>query len=238
LEITPDDLKDDFKSKKKLVVKDQMFGEGGKLFLPVIRSNRNDFTQCEHLIGMVLGGGRCSSYDTRPTACRIFEPGGHMCQTLRQAWLVHQDKVVWERLAHPEYSHDEAVYAVVANSNCLNVYSKDHHILESLGTGPDYVHLRRVRDEEQRAKETKVEYATLDLPKDTVSLVERKRMYRPVGDFRKAHIAHEGKGIDPSTSFAAQAERNVLATRRRKVAAAKTRAAESPRPKRTKTKTR
>lgn len=209
LEITANDLKDDFKSTQKLVVKDQMFGEGGRLFLPVIRGE-NAFTQCEHLSGQVLECAACGCYDTRPTACRIFEPGGAQCQQARQAWLVHKDKVMWEKKLHPEYSNDEAVYAVVARDNCLSVYSKDNHILESLGTGPDYIHLRKLRDEDLHQKETKAECATLDLPTDFVAQAERKRMACPAGKDRRAR---ECLGIELKTK-------------------------KSPRPKRTKTKTR
>lgn len=197
LEILPNDLKDDFKSKQKLVVKDQMLERGGRLFLPVIRGE-NAFTQCEHLSGQVLESAACGCYDTRPTACRIFEPGGAMCQQARQAWLVHKDKVMWEKKLHPEYSNDEAVYAVVARDNCLSTFSRDNHILESLGTGPDYIHLRKLRDEELHLKSAKVECSTLDLPKDCLVQKGRKRKARTSTDFRAQHVAHKGKGIDPT----------------------------------------
>lgn len=186
LEITPEDLKDDFKSKQKLAVKDQMHGEGGKLFLPVVRGS-NDFTQCEHLLGTVLESAACGCYDTRPTACRIFEPGGYQCQKVRQAWLVHRDKVMWEQVAHPEYSHDDAVYEVVASNSCLGLHPSNKRVLESLGAGPDYIHLRKERDYSQR-----------------LELDERKLSASPATSFREQHIAHEGKGVDPAAKKSAR----------------------------------
>lgn len=144
LEITPQDLKADFTSKSKLTAKDQFFGEGAKLFLPVIRGE-NDFTQCEHLRGTVMEDAYCGCYASRPTACRIFEPGGFQCQKVRQAWLIHEDRVRWELKANPSLSNSEAAYNVVARHNCVTEHA-DNHVVESLGKGPDYVHLRKMRD--------------------------------------------------------------------------------------------
>lgn len=190
LEITPNDLKEDFKSTHKLVAKDQMFGdprEGAKLFLPVVRA-QNDFTQCEHLAGIVLEDAKCSCYASRPTACRIFTPGGDACQKLRQTWLVHKDKVTWERKAHPEFSHDEAAHAVVARHNPLDKYDP---VLDSLGCGPDYVHLRKLRDEAVAIEKSP--------EKLLVAESEHKQM---VPTFRQQHIQVERKGLKPGKPLA------------------------------------
>jgi len=179
LEVTPSDLKDEFKSRKKLVVKDQFFGEGGRLFLPVVRA-QNDFTQCEHLAGHVLQDARCGCYDTRPAACRIFVPGGEMCQKARQAWLVHRDQVRWELSEHPELNRDEAVFAVVSRNNGPFLGLDLHNaVLNSLGQGPDYVYLRAKRDREQQLEVTK-------LPASEIPDLQKKRPAVPVSGRRKA----------------------------------------------------
>lgn len=186
LEVTQDDLKDEFTSKSKLSVKsavggpmglDSMFGEDGRLFLPVVRGD-NDFTQCEHLCGLVLCGANCGCYHTRPTACRIFEPGGPMYQRLRHAWMVHQDKVAWKKRAQPNLTHDEAVYSVVKDG----VYGRplgagDTRILESLGKGPDYVYLRERRDKDRALEEVeKKAESALKLERVTRKVRKTQRM--------------------------------------------------------------
>lgn len=175
LEITPQDLKADFTSKSKLAAKDQFFGEGAKLFLPVIRGE-NDFTQCEHLRGTVMEDAYCGCYASRPTACRIFEPGGYQCQKIRQAWLVHEDRVRWELKANPALSQSEAAYNVVARHNCVNEHA-DNHVVESLGKGPDYVHLRKMRDK-ALANTIKQSEKLEEVAPATVVIAKKPRRYR------------------------------------------------------------
>lgn len=177
LEVTPDDLSDAFKSKTTLKVAGPLglryaryaavsMYDDSRLFLPVVRGE-NDFTQCEHLHGIVLDDAGCSCYNTRPAACRVFEPGNAACQRLRQAWMVHRDKVAWKMKAKPQLTHDEAVYEVV--NSTLDLFEAKHlgnmkdsrddadqsKPIDSLGRGPDYVHLCHVREHEQRKKEYK-----------------------------------------------------------------------------------
>lgn len=167
LEVTAEDTLRGFKHKAGVVSKADPFADKERVLLRVVRA-QNDYTQCEHLQGIIGQDAKCGCYDSRPTACRIYEPGSTDCQRLRQLWLAHRERKLWLSISKPELSEEEQAYQAARAREVDEPHSVMSQVMESLGKDLDYFQLRRERDKKRSSK-------MLDIKFETVVLDDEKK---------------------------------------------------------------